>query len=394
MGALLAASAGLVASWTQASSSTAQVAPEPVAFRIELLEPEEPIVGITVEARGDLDGASEFTLAEGWAGIAESGRDLELVEARGERESLASERVNSYTWQVQHAPGESLTVTFELKRTSHRANAAPPGYYLPILEPGLCHLLGAQALPAPAHLDPQAARAITLEWRGFDSAGWKTISSYGATPKLTTTLALDGFRHALFLAGDLRLARREIHGRALWTALFGRWSFTDEEFTKLAAEVVTTGREFFADFGTPHYLISAIPVLGSPGSSALGGTGLTNSFALFMTPDARLSSGGDGVGGIDWLLSHELFHEWNGHVIRLAQPEQLAYWFSEGFTDFYARRLLLRGGRIRPEEYVASWNAKLRAFAANPERAVLASACAKPSGASPRSARFRTSAAT
>jgi predicted metalloprotease with PDZ domain len=156
----------------------------------------------------------------------------------------------------------------------------------------------------------------------------------------------------------------------LWVALFGRWSFADGEFVDLATNVATTGREFFADFTKPHYLISAIPVGGEPGSSSLGGTGLTNSFALFMTSGASLASDGSGVGSVDWLLSHELFHEWNGHVIQLAQPEQLCYWFSEGFTDFYARRLLYRSGRIGRDEYVASWNSKLQAFAANPARAV------------------------
>jgi predicted metalloprotease with PDZ domain len=73
-------------------------------------------------------------------------------------------------------------------------------------------------------------------------------------------------------------------------------------------------------------------------------------------------------GGVEWLLAHELFHEWNGHAITLAQPKELAYWFSEGFTDFYARRLLFRAGRLDEEAYLASWNQKLAVQAANPAR--------------------------
>jgi len=56
---------------------------EAVRYTLELLDPDAPLVAIHVEARGDADGESEFTLDEGWAGIAESGKDLELVEARG-----------------------------------------------------------------------------------------------------------------------------------------------------------------------------------------------------------------------------------------------------------------------------------------------------------------------
>src|SRR5262245_32910663 len=117
------------------------VTPEPpavapaagVRFTLELLDPETPLVGVQVETRGD------STLAEGWAGLVETGRDLELVEARGAGRLLAHERVNSYTWRVTHAPDEELGLTFELRPTNHRASSGPPEYYLPILERGLLH---------------------------------------------------------------------------------------------------------------------------------------------------------------------------------------------------------------------------------------------------------------
>src|SRR5262245_33222571 len=81
-----------------AQRTSAAPAPDAIRYTLELLEPETPLVGVHVEVRGDADGTSEFTLDEGWAGIAESGKDLELVEARGARDELASERVNSFTW--------------------------------------------------------------------------------------------------------------------------------------------------------------------------------------------------------------------------------------------------------------------------------------------------------
>jgi len=86
-----------------------------------------------------------------------------------------------------------------------------------------------------------------------------------------------------------------------------------------------------------------------------------------MTPDNGLALD-EGGGGVPWLLAHEHLHEWIGHVIRLEQPEQLGYWFSEGFTDFYTRRLLARGGLLSPSQELASWNRRLAAYCANPER--------------------------
>lgn len=357
----------LLATLVVASAPAAQEAAEtPIAYVLELVEPEAPLVAIHVEVDGDADGSSAFTLAEGWAGISEAGRELELVEARGATDVLEATRLNTYAWNVRHAPGERLTLTFELQPTRHRANTGPPGYYRPILERGLLHVLGAQGLPAPEHLDGGRERSITLEWRGFEEQGWRVASSFGTGPRVATSLALDTFRHALFVAGELRLFERTLPGGTLAVALHGKWSFPDEEFVALAERIVTLERDFFADHARPFYLISLIPV-GTGNSSSWGGTGLTNSFALFMTPDNTLAMS-PGGGGVAWLLAHEHFHEWNGHVIQLAQPEQLAYWFSEGFTDFYTRRLLARGGLFTPEQEQASWNQRLAAYRANPER--------------------------
>jgi len=351
-----------------AAVPSAPAEPE-VRYVIELVEPVTPLVVVHVACAGDADGESDFTLSEGWGGLAETGNELELVEVLGAEGALEPERVSSSAWRVRHAPGEPLALAFELAPTHHRDNPSPPEYYLPILEPGLLHALGAQTLPAPAHLAGEAERALSLEWTGFAEQGWRTISSFAEGPgEVRVRRSLDAFRHALFLAGALRLQRVDVHGRALWISLSGTWSFGDDEFVDLATRIVESGREFFSDFDKPFYLISVIPVgTGDPGSVSFGGTGLTDSFALFMTHNVGLERTPRG-GDIAWLLAHELFHEWNGHAISLAQPEQLGYWFSEGFTDFYARRLLLRDGLLTPDEYLASWNHKLQAYAANPQR--------------------------
>ncbi len=340
-----------------------------VRYLLELVQGTPPRVRVTVEAEGDADGETELTLNEGWGGIQETGEDLELVEARGAAGGeLASERPSLGAWKVRHAPLERISAAFELGPTAHRATPMPPEYYLPILEPGLLHAIGAQTLPAPEHLDGELERPIELEWRGFAERGWDVISSFGAGEEpLTLRRALDDFRHALFLAGDLRLLERDVRGRPVYVAIHGEgWGFSDEEFADLARRIVALEREFFADFECPFYLISAIGVGQRSGGSSYGGTGLTDSFALFLTPGMGLDSGGGG--GIAWLLAHELFHDWNGHLIRLAAPEELGYWFSEGFTDFYARRLLHAGGLLAPGALVDSWNRKLAAYAVNPRR--------------------------
>jgi predicted metalloprotease with PDZ domain len=54
-------------------------------------------------------------------------------------------------------------------------------------------------------------------------------------------------------------------------------------------------------------------------------------------------------------LCHELFHLWNPKRIGFDSREM---WFSEGFTDYYANRILFTTGVLSPAEYVrivAGW---------------------------------------
>ena len=68
--------------------------------------------------------------------------------------------------------------------------------------------------------------------------------------------------------------------------------------------------------------------------------------------------------GFRYVLAHELFHTWNAGEIR----SDGLYWFSEGFTDYYARLLLLRAGLISTDEYARDVNRVGREYAQSPAR--------------------------
>ncbi len=368
---LFAASVGCGALQESLPPALPQPEEPSITYRLELVDPARPLVRIELVLRGDEDGETELEL-EDWGGIEDAGAELELSRTESDTgEGLASERLDTGLWRIRHVTGESLRIAFDLGPTRRRTSAEPREYYRPILEPGLLHLIGSNALPAPKHMAATQERSIRLEWRGFERAGWRTLSSFAPDGRDQTLIeALDGFRHALFLAGDLRVFEREVHDRPVLISVSGYdWATSPEDFADLCAEIVALEREFFEDFDHRHYLISLIPVgEKNPSVVSMGGTGLTNSFALFLQPGARLDRGPTEDMSIPWLLAHEMFHEWNGQAIRLSQPERLGYWFSEGFTDFYTRRLLYRAGFLSREEYLASWNHRLSEYASNPER--------------------------
>jgi predicted metalloprotease with PDZ domain len=103
----------------------------------------------------------------------------------------------------------------------------------------------------------------------------------------------------------------------------------------------------------------------SPGSISVHGEGRADAFDIQAGVNTPL-------GFFKGLLAHEYFHTWNPKRLgdtHDGDAERADYWFSEGFTDFYARKLALRSGVFSLEEFVNDWNQMLRDYAASPTRA-------------------------
>lgn len=60
------------------------------------------------------------------------------------------------------------------------------------------------------------------------------------------------------------------------------------------------------------------------------------------------------------LFAHELTHNWIGIKLRPPDPEENYYWYSEGFTEFIAWKILHDNQWIDTEEYVKHYNEVLR----------------------------------
>jgi len=342
-----------------------------IAFEFTLRTEPAPEVEIRTEVSGAASGETVFVVADEWGGVREGGEDLVPVRAAaaGGRE-LELERVEPHTWIVRHEPGERISLRYRIEANEHQTAEDIDTNRRPIVNRGLFHAYGHLALFVPEHLEGDEVRAVRFVWRGFEQAGWKVVCSFGVPRDglVETRTSLSKLQSALYMAGNLRLHELRPLGSPLVVALAGdRWGFRDEDFVILTGAIVETERAFFDDAGPDFYLVGLIPV--GPEldgrSSSLGGTGLTQSFSLTMNPTAGLEGGGMSVAA---LVAHELFHEWNGQVILREDPEELVYWFSEGFTNFYTRRLLLRAGLTEPADYVRSLNAALSAYLTSPVR--------------------------
>jgi predicted metalloprotease with PDZ domain len=348
--------------------------PSAVAWRLHLDSCEPPAVTVECEFAGDADGTSALVLSADWGGSEDVGADIVELSARtADGAALQVTRPSPSRFELAHPPGARLLARYRLEPVDRGAAPDQRAHYLPILRPTLFHAIGNAFLVRPEHLPSDETRPLTIEWSGFEERGFRPVCSYGmGSGPLRVERDLGTGVHALFLAAgdEARLLTLDAPGGTLALWIQGRhWPFLDEELGQLALRVVSCGRAFFADSNWPFYLISLLET-GSPekGSHSLGGTGLTQSFALFMNAGMPLE-GPPGSGfGVGNLLMHEHFHNWNGMVLRLAAPEQRLYWLSEGFTNFFTRRLLLRCGFTTPEEYAADLSRVWRAYRTNPYR--------------------------
>ncbi len=136
----------------------------------------------------------------------------------------------------------------------------------------------------------------------------------------------------------------------------GKWEFEDGSLVDTVRKIINVQREFWRDHSQKYYLVTLVPLADGNNSYSFGGTGLTDSFALFATPNATIDK-------IKGLIAHEYAHNWIAPKLgRMPDPEQQLYWFSEGFTEFYTLRLLLRGEIISDEEFVAAYNERIREY--------------------------------
>lgn len=77
---------------------------------------------------------------------------------------------------------------------------------------------------------------------------------------------------------------------------------------------------------------------------------------------------GIAVVGESWQFTADELAEWNGNKLPTSGEDPDAYWFSEGFTNYFARKILLRSGLISQAQYLADLDQALQAYDANPLR--------------------------
>ncbi len=346
------------------SAATPRPAPQPVRYTLatELAGDAITALRVQVRFRADLSGTTDIGWSDGWAGerkLWQWARDFKVTGA------TAVETNGDGHWRITAAPGAELMATYRIVSAyDHDPTVEDSDQPRPVIRPRWFYAVGNALFAYPSkHEDAPA----TFDWSSATGIGFASDLEHlaGRTRKASRPGTVADVLESIVIGGrDLRtFPARE--GSAVRVATVGHYSFSPEQLDALARQVIGIERAFWRADGRAPFLVTAAPIVGSPTAMSFGGTGRGDAFALWIDQRAPLDR-------MKWLLAHEYFHTWNSALLgtmpddRESRPSH--YWFSEGFTDYYARALMVRAGVMSPAAFVAQWNEMLAAYAGSSAR--------------------------
>jgi len=337
-------------------SSLHAQSPNELKYTISLINDETPHFEVSLEFKGDTSGTTEILLPSSWAGQNELYQ--EITELRTfSSQSRIEETSEPFVKKIHHLPNDKLKISYQYHSQQKKDHE---WFYRPIIQPTYFYFIGHSFFIIP-RINPD--QQISLEWENIPK-DWTLANSYNVgTKKQKLSVSLNIFAHAVYTGGDFRLLQCGEEKSPIYIAIREKWAFSDEKFADLVKTIIESQRQFWNDFDFPHYLITVLP---NGTTNYLGGTGLINAFSLFLR-DA-LSENPNEWKQLVWLLSHEHFHTWNGNKMMSGPPVGKLFWFSEGFTEYYAVALNLRNGLMSFNDYIEHLNTILYNYHASPVR--------------------------
>lgn len=346
------------------TSAASPVVPEPIHYTLapEVSGNDLTALRVQVGFRADPSGTTDFRWDDGWSGerrLWQWARDLRVAGAN------AVEQRGDGHWRIRAAPGANLTVTYRVVSAyDHDPTVEDSEQARPVVRPRWFYAAGNALFGFPG--DRETA-PVTFDWNGAPGIAFasdlehlagrtRTALRPGTVADALESIVIGGYDLRTFPARD---------GSGVRVATIGSYAFSPGQLDQLARRVIAVERDFWrTDRGAP-FLETATPIVGNPTVMSLGGTGRGDAFALWVDQRAPLDS-------MKWLLAHEYFHSWNparfGTMPDARETRPAHYWFSEGFTDYYARALMVRAGLISPAEFAEQWNEMLAAYAGSPVR--------------------------
>lgn len=340
------------------ASTAATASDEAVSYRLtpEVHDGAAAALDVEVTLHADRSGRTVIDLPDAGTGRRSRWRFISDLTAEGAsmQEDGPAKRV------LTSAPGARISLRYRVRSAYDREPDGDDGnpYKGAVILPTWFASLGDYIFVSPEQRDHAPA---SFQW-GPLPRGW-VVGSDLDPPSSGAPLTVSDVVNSVMLGGsDVKLLRRPIEGGELTVAIRGAWAFPQERLADDIATVIDVQRRFWGKASGP-YFVGVVPLAAGSGVS-VGGTGKFQGFALYGTRNADEPM-------MRRILAHEHTHNWipfqQGRMPDGAQ-ESRVYWYSEGFTDFYTDRTLLRSGVWKLPDFVQHLNQVLREYDTSPVR--------------------------
>ncbi|UCF18704.1 MAG: hypothetical protein JSU87_12250, partial [Gemmatimonadota bacterium] len=226
------------------------------------------------------------------------------------------------------------------------------------------HLLAGDLLPRVWVGPPRDGERTAHVWIGGLPNDWRIAT---VLQRSGTGYSVDDILEAVFVVGRLRTKRLNLGPRALTVAMHGGWPVPDERVMDAVERIAGTLHRIAADgWRSGDHLFAAGRVPRSVPGQSTGGQVIGRSGIIYLA--------GAGPGDAmfqQWLrtTAHELMHWYIPTGFDLDPTSfngAMPAWFSEGFTDYMALKILLVSGLLRPHDFLAEIGERLARYQSSP----------------------------
>jgi predicted metalloprotease with PDZ domain len=343
--------ASLIASTSPAIAQTQSLLAEAdIAYELQpILERGElKSLRITLRFNGQRNGETTVYLPNEYAGQTQLWRQIGLPSVQGG--TLVTPQPDR--WTIKHKPRARVIVAYDLitafdTEPALESMMAKP--FRPIIRPNWFSLVGSTSF---VRLNVDDQTPIRFRWRNIPR-GWQVASDLEHTG-----LVAGGLMASSILGGkDVRILRVGTGGTRI--AMRGNFGgLTQDQLQTDFAKINAAQRTLWRD-SDRAFFISLAPIASDDASVMLLGTGLgQDAFAVWAVEATSREE-------IIWLFAHEHLHAWLPRQVGGldgSTSEISSYWFSEGFTNFYTARTLVRSALWTPEDWIKHWNEVMGAY--------------------------------
>ena len=273
---------------------------------------------------------------------------------------------------VYHPNVKNIRFTYHIIQDSKDEN--PKSRNRQRVQKEFFHILGQSLFMVPEEIfesnidDPKIT--ANIEWVNFPK-NFIIHNTFGSRELQQNlhVLLWSEFYHSLFVGGDYRIKSFTYLDKPIFLAIRGNWlkDYTDDNLFAALQKTIPTQRQFWNDNNFDYYTVILTPTITQTDSiykgQSITGSAVKNGFLIQSSnnPFNKFSV-------IKYIFNHEMMHDWIGGKIPM-RNEELNYWFSEGFTDYYTYKNRLRNNDFTWIEWLDGFNTEIiKAHWQNPER--------------------------